>query len=142
MKRSFTVLLALCLILAMALPLLALPDQQSAAVPNIPAAAEVADPPPAIPIKTGADGETVLLAAREYVFGVVAAEMPMSCHDEALKARAVAAYSYALYCLSESEQPLTAVPATHQAYITRAAAMEKWGERAEEYAARLDRYMR
>jgi len=138
MKRSFTVLLALCLILAMALPLLALPDQQSAAVPNIPAAAEVADPPPAIPIKTGADGETVLLAAREYVFGVVAAEMPMSCHDEALKARAVAAYSYALYCLSESEQPLTAVPATHQAYITRAAAMEKWGERAEEYAARLD----
>ena len=41
-------------------------------------------------------GEIHLVSARDYVRGVVAAEMPASFHPEALKAQAVAAHTFAL----------------------------------------------
>ena len=52
---------------------------------------------------------------QEYVLGAVAAEMPVSWPDEALKAQAIAAHSYALYCRDhttlQSGAWLTADPA-------------------------------
>ena len=44
--------------------------------------------------KTGVVGE---IGAYDYVCGVVAAEMPVTFHTEALKAQAVASYTYAVY---------------------------------------------
>lgn len=134
MKKAYTVLILICVCVALALPLTVLPQKPKAQANALPVIAPNAKLPAAIPLKLG--DEELLLSARDYVFGVVAAEMPMSYHDEALKARAVAAYSYALYCISSAEGEIADFP--HQSYITRAAAMEKWGERAEEYAARLD----
>ena len=43
------------------------------------------------------DGEVLELDAKDYIFGVVAAEMPALYHEEALKAQAVAAYTFACY---------------------------------------------
>jgi len=42
-------------------------------------------------------GEIHLVSVRDYVRGVVAAEMPASFHPEALKAQAVAAHTFALH---------------------------------------------
>ncbi len=48
-------------------------------------------------IKDAKTNNIVELNLEEYLIGVVAAEMPALFHEEALKAQAVAARSYALY---------------------------------------------
>ncbi len=86
------------------------------------------------------DGEVKKIAANDYIFGVVAAEMPAMYEKEALKAQAVAAYTFACYrkAVREGEEyDLTADPETDQCYITREAAKEKWGEAYEEYASKI-----
>ena len=85
-------------------------------------------------------GEISEVLAEDYIFGVVAAEMPASYSEEALKAQAVAAYTYALYRKAENaDKPydITDSPDTDQHYISAAEAQEKWGERAEEYGQKL-----
>lgn len=62
----------------------------------------------------------------EYLLGVVAAEMPASFDDEALKAQAIAARSYAIYQINNGKELTTDV--TTQAYITVEEMEEKWGE--------------
>lgn len=85
-------------------------------------------------------GEIKEITAADYVFGVVAAEMPLSYSEEALKAQAVAAYTYALYRKAENaDKPydITDSPDTDQHYINYEKAKEKWGERAAEYEEKL-----
>ncbi len=74
----------------------------------------------------------------EYLFGVVAAEMPMSYEDEALKAQCVAAHTLYEYKKNQGETPISDDSATHQAFITKEVARAKWGEQAEEYQKRLE----
>lgn len=140
MKKYRIFAAAILFLCFLVVPLAAL-EPAVAEEPILPTAAPEKSPPPAIKVLRSATGKTEELAAREYIFGVVAAEMSMSNHDEALKAQAVAAYTYAL-CKAEQagsdDFALSDDPSVHQAYISRAEAMEKWGERAEEYAARLD----
>ena len=45
----------------------------------------------------GSDGQITQMDLNQYLWGVVAAEMPASFHEEALKAQAVAARTYALH---------------------------------------------
>ena len=49
-----------------------------------------------IRIKKNTDGQIINVPIEEYVLGVVAAEMPASFNDEALKAQAVASRTYVL----------------------------------------------
>ncbi len=89
-------------------------------------------------IKDGDD--LITLSASEYITGVVAAEMPALYHDEALKAQAVAAYTYALYkkdANREKDYDLTADSATDQAFADEAAQKEKWGAKFDEYRQRI-----
>ena len=79
----------------------------------------------------------------EYIFGVVAAEMPALYETEALKAQAVAAYTFALYRKGEAEKSgreydISTDHKTDQSFITRAAAREKWGEKAPEYEQKIE----
>jgi len=91
-------------------------------------------------------GEIETISREDYVFGVVASEMSMGYSDEALKAQAVAAYTYAYYKRSLrlslgdllSDYDLTTNSLLDQGYLTREEATEKWGNKAEEYAKRLD----
>ncbi len=61
----------------------------------------------------------------EYLIGVVAAEMPASYDNEALKAQAVAARTYALRALETS--PHTSYTAIGQAYISKEDMKKRWG---------------
>lgn len=90
--------------------------------------------------------QTLSLTPLEYIKGVVAAEIPMSYHEEAVKAQAVAAHSYALYriqqCLNDPEYIpgtpyLTTDPATCQAYLDEAGREELWGDAFAAYEEKL-----
>ncbi len=92
--------------------------------------------------------KVVQMELQEYLIGVLAAEMPASYHEEALKAQAVAAYTYLLHKRSEQQTSPTASlkgadlsnsSATHQGYLTKAQREEKWGDKAESYEKKLKR---
>lgn len=87
------------------------------------------------------DGAVTEIAAREYIFGVVAAEMPAVYEKEALKAQAVAAYTFACYrkaSRTDGEYDLSADPETDQSYITREEAAARWGDGTNEYTQKLE----
>ncbi len=76
----------------------------------------------------------------DYIFGVVAAEMPALYENEALKAQAVAAHTFALHrkaTNSEKGYDITDDFTLDQAFITETDAREKWGENADEYIKKI-----
>lgn len=78
-----------------------------------------------------------------YLWGVVAAEMPASFEEDALEAQAVAARTYTLWkALHNKAHPQANVCTDYtccQAWLSREEAMEKWGDKGAEYAAKLDK---
>ncbi|MBR4868370.1 MAG: stage II sporulation protein D [Clostridia bacterium] len=83
----------------------------------------------------------------DYLFGVVAAELPMRYPDEAVKAQIVAAHTLmrnrivARKTTPDSRLPgaqMTDDSAVDQGFIPRKVALEKWGAQAETYQTRLD----
>ena len=90
----------------------------------------------------GEDGTVSTLTMEEYLWGVVAAEMPASFHLEALKAQAAAArtYSASRQAGRSGKHPqadLCTDSSCCQAYITREEAMANWGENGEAYAEKI-----
>lgn len=88
-------------------------------------------------------GTTSTVELEEYLFGVLAAEMPASYEPEALKAQAVAARSYILSKINTAPDghrnaDICNNPSHCKAHIDEAAARERWGnDRAEEYTAKI-----
>lgn len=85
-------------------------------------------------------GENTEFSAEDYIFGVVAAEMPALYDAEALKAQAVAAYTYACYKKAENNEKnydITNDSATDQSFITKEQARERWGENADIYEEKI-----
>lgn len=79
-------------------------------------------------------GETVTMDMRDYIVGVVAAEMPVSFGAEALKAQSVAARSYAMYCADmhkHGEARVCTDPGCCQAWSGEEKLRADWGERYE-----------
>lgn len=92
-----------------------------------------------IRVKLTASGDIVAYSAEDYIFGVVAAEMPALYEEEALKAQAVAAYTYYLKkSTSKTESyDITDDYTVDQAFITPEKAKEKWGNDAEKFEKKL-----
>lgn len=157
MKKTFFLLCALLLVGGTLLPLagyrlgLAVLSRSSvseaASFPE-----DTASSPDAAVLPSDRDSESFLLAdqssgavisvpRREYLIGAVAAEMPVSWPDEALKAQAIACHSYALYCRDHASDPasgwLSVDPARRQGYLTDAVLRSYWGTAYEENYARL-----
>ncbi|MFR9067098.1 MAG: SpoIID/LytB domain-containing protein [Faecalibacterium prausnitzii] len=158
MKRSFLLLCTVLLVLGCALPCAAYRLACMALVVQgtAPSAAEAASvtseessrvaPSPADTADTvcftdQSTGQTITLPLREYLIGAVAAEMPVSWPDEALKAQAVAAHSYALYrrdhSTGENGAWFTADPARRQGCLTDAVLHSYWGTAYAANYARL-----
>ena len=85
--------------------------------------------------------ETVTMTLGDYLWGVVAAEMPASFEQEALNAQACAARTYTVYKLlhptSAHEADLCADPGCCQAWMSREERMALWGEDREALAAKI-----
>lgn len=77
----------------------------------------------------------------EYVAGVVAAEMPASFPEEALKAQAVAARTYQLRQMRAAGSDAVLYD-VGQAYCTEQEQREKWGEAYALYAAKIRKAVR
>ena len=159
MKRSFFLLCAVLFVLGSLLPLagyrLTTAVLGSAAPESAAAASESESEPPddtaSVPpsdqdsetflIADQSDGAVVSVPRRDYLIGAVAAEMPITWPDEALKAQAIAAHSYALHCRDHAQDPaagwLTADPARRQGYLTDAVLRSYWGTAYEANYARL-----
>lgn len=72
-------------------------------------------------------GEDKPLNLEDYVVGVVAAEMPITFHEEALKAQAVAARTYALRTTDNGQKPIAA-DVSAQVYKTKEERKKRWGK--------------
>ena len=86
-------------------------------------------------------GEITDMTAQEYIFGVVAAEMPALYESEALKAQAVASYTYACYKRNQNkgkEYHITTDYTIDQSYKTRENAISDWGNKGKEYEGKID----
>ena len=148
MKRSFLLLCTVLLVLGCALPCAAYRLACMALVVQgtAPSAAEAAsvtseessrvasspaDTADTVCFTDQSTGQTITLPLREYLIGAVAAEMPVSWPDEALKAQAVAAHSYALYRRDHSTEEngawFTADPVRRQGCLTDAVLHSYWG---------------
>ncbi len=89
------------------------------------------------PILIEVKGEQEKIPLETYVLGVVAAEMPISFHEEALKAQAIAARTYVL---RETDYGLKPIDPTvqKQVYASVADRQEKWGSSYENNEKRLE----
>ena len=156
MKKFFLLIFAVLLVLGSALPLAAYRVTRAVLGP-VPHASSAASERPALPssqskaapsadaeaflVEDQGTGQVMELSRREYVLGAVAAEMPVSWPDEALKAQAVAAHTYALYCRDhtalQSGAWLTVDPTQRQGCLTEPVLRSYWGTAYEQNYARL-----
>lgn len=77
-------------------------------------------------------GSVKTLKMREYIIGSLSGEMSASYHKEALKAQAVACYTFALYVASREEKrpegaDISDDSTVYQSYIDEDARKKKWG---------------
>ena len=80
------------------------------------------------------------LNSEDYIFGVVAAEMPALYETEALKAQAIAVYTFACCRKAENadkDYDITTDPACDQSYISEQEARARWGDKADEYINKI-----
>ena len=149
MRQVAAVALALLLALFL-LPLLLVP-QGEGALPvesgSLPIDRTVVTPEPAldsaqqVTVKRS-DGTVETMALDDYLWGVVAAEMPAAFESEALKAQAVAARTYTY---SKMERDTAGHPEADlctdvnccQAYRTREDAAASWGTNAQMYTDKI-----
>lgn len=83
-------------------------------------------------------GEIEQIPVEEYVAGALCAEMPATFHTEALKAQAVSAHTWALYCQQQADSTgqaydFSADPENWEGYVTEEQAKERFGDYFEEY---------
>lgn len=99
-----------------------------------------AEPPPTLRVVFG--GEVKELALEDYVYGVVAAEMPAAFPDAALEAQAVAARTYALYQSGVGKHAdvggdVCGESTCCQAFATQEELDARWGPDAAFYTQKL-----
>lgn len=93
-----------------------------------------------VKVKNTSTNEIMEIDLEEYLVGVVAAEMPASFHDEALKAQAVAARSYAMHKINNSNREYDLVTdVTNQSYITKEEMQLKWNSEFDKYFEKISK---
>lgn len=128
-----------CSILTISLiliPLAVMKNTQATPVSTMPA---IQENDGYISVMKSENGKVETVSEREYIIGSLAAEMDFSYHDEALKAQAVACYTYAAYIKNKGvEEDLNGADISddsgiHQGYINAEERAKKWGENFEKY---------
>lgn len=117
MKNKILVLITLILV-----PIAVISFRKNETNFNLPKKDEVL-----VKLKNVDNNEVTNILLEEYVIGVVAAEMPASFNEEALKAQAIAARTYAYYKIIHNNGDYDLVTdISDQGYITKEEMQEKW----------------
>ena len=131
MKKIIGVALILVVVL-FALPFVVRQAQDTGQDPQPTAQEEAALPDSGHTLRVkGSDGQVTEMDLNQYLWGVVAAEMPASFSQEALKAQAVAARTYALNKGPSSNHPdadLCTDSACCQGWLSPEGRKAKWGD--------------
>lgn len=91
-------------------------------------------------IKDSSTNQEKTIDLEEYVIGVVAGEMPASFNEEALKAQAIAARTYAIYKMNSKSTTYDLVTdISNQVYITVDEMKEKWQTEFPKYYEKVKR---
>jgi stage II sporulation protein D len=93
-------------------------------------------------IQDRSTGEIKQVEVRDYVLGALCAEMPPVFDSEALKAQAVSAHTWALYCQNSArsagkEFDFSADPSHWQGYVTEEQVRERFGDSFEQNWSKL-----
>ncbi len=90
------------------------------------------------------NNEIIKIDASDYLLGCVAAEMPISYHEEALKAQTVAAYTYALRkkANSKNDYDITDDYKTDQCYIADEELKTRWGDNYGQNKEKLEKIIK
>lgn len=96
-----------------------------------------------ISVMKTATGETSDVEMREYIIGCVAGEMSPEYHEEALKAQAVASYTFALYIKNrDKDKPgadISDDSSVYQAYIDENERKNKWKDNFDIYEEKIEK---
>ncbi len=144
MKNPYVLVAVLLFFSMLLLPLSSIPPASDSGGTSSGEAAPFSEKMDTFQIYNHETGKTQEIAAAEYVFGAVAAEISPDSEEEALKAQAVVCYTFACRKKWQREQSgqgdydLTTDPSKDQAFCSREQAKEKWGENYEAWAARLE----
>lgn len=137
---EFTALLSIAMLI---FPLTAVKSEKNTVKTQTPVNAELTIPEKTLNIDTFKvlnDDIITEYSTEDYIFGVVAAEMPALYHEEALKAQSVAAYTFAYIKKqqnAEEDYDITSDHTVDQSFITIDEAKEKWGDKADEYISKI-----
>ena len=110
------------------------------------ATAEASDDRMTLTLWDAAHAQSKEISLKDYVFGVVAAEMPAEYNPEALKAQAVAARTRAMYacrhnggngCRTHPLSDICTEASCCQAYQSNRELKARWGMEYEQYAFRI-----
>lgn len=143
MKRILAAALLLTILMFSlpAIPQDGTPEPAVSAAPAKKAARLDKDAKRSIVLLTGE--ETQEISVRDYLIGVVAAEMPASFEEEALKAQAVAARSYLQRALEKGSRHENADICGDsdccQAYKSEKELREAWGDKYEGYIKKIEK---
>lgn len=89
-------------------------------------------------LKDTLTGEIKNIELEDYIVGVVAGEMPASFNEEALKAQSIAARTYAMYKMKNSNGTYDLVTdKTNQVYITEDKMKSLWQENFDYYFEKI-----
>ena len=137
-NRLLAVLFSAVLLLC-PLPLLREPPPNTPSA-SVPTAVSEPDLPEQFRIFDPGTDKTVVLSAQDYIRGVVAAEMPALYEPEALKAQAVAAYTFACRRkeMTEKKYDLSTDHTVDQSYQTDEQLRVRWGDDADLYLKKIN----
>ena len=98
---------------------------------------------PTVKLMTVSSNNIIEIGLKDYLLGVVAAEMNASYHKEAIKAQIIAAHTLLLYVKSHGSQGLDNADITdsiqsHQGYLSPEQQKEKWGDNYETYVNKIN----
>jgi stage II sporulation protein D len=132
--KGYLVLLFLSVAVILLVPLCAMPPTSLPKTPPI----SIRDPAPegdnVFKVKNETTGEIMTMGEQDFLIAVVSCEMAPSSPLEALKAQAVAAYTY--YCKQRSSTAdgvFSNVPETFFTVGTKAGMQERWGDQYEKW---------
>lgn len=90
-----------------------------------------------------ADNETEVMDMRDYIIGSVSAEVPASYNEEAIKAQALAAVTFAEYRKKNAGEEniggadISDDSSRHQGYMSKEEMQEKWGDAFDIYYEKI-----
>lgn len=90
------------------------------------------------PVEITVQGLDKPLQLEDYVKGVVAAEMPVNFHEEALAAQAIAARTYALKVTDNGMKPIAA-DVSAQVFVNEEERKKRWGKEFKNNEKKVDK---